>query len=148
PTRPDGGGGDRFPNRPDGAEGDRFPNRPDWNVRPDRPIIGNDGNVHINNTPSWTNSDNDRINATDNRWQGAIAGNNMNNWLDRRPDREARWDYWGSDVRHNFGGYGQGFYDGAWWASHPHPVGGWNYWNNYSQYNYGYWWRAPNWSNL
>jgi hypothetical protein len=143
PTRPgQGGSGERW--RPDG---DRRPgNRPDWSNRPN---WDNRNNI-INNRPSWANIDNNRINNINNNWNVGINNrqNNIHNWQNNRPDRMARWGYWGNNVRDGWYNHGFNCFDNNWWDHHHCDWGGWNYWNNWNDYSYGYWYQQPAYSDF
>lgn len=152
PDRPgQGGGGEQWvrPDRPIRPEHPDW-NRPDWNNRPNRPGNGNNNNI-INNRPGWVNISRDRVTNINNNWNTAITGNrrnNMVNWRRDRPDRVARWGYWGNNVRDHWFRHGFPCFNRPWWNNHNCSWGGWNYWHNWSNYNFAFWWRRPVWNNF
>lgn len=74
----------------------------------------------------------------------------MNNWLDNHPNRYARWNYWGSNVRNNWRGYHYhgGWFAGGWWNGHAHVIGGWHYGYCFNRHPYRYWWTVPTYAAL
>jgi hypothetical protein len=157
PNRPGAGGAvtlpETLPGRPNRPNRPGYPlrppiaSRPDW-VRPGYPggnwNNGNWGNNVINRPPTWIGGNNNSTNINNN-WNNIVVRPGMGNWLDNNPARYARWNYWGSQVRHHWhaGGYANNWFGDDWWATHRHGLGGWHY--HYCNHNYGYnyWWLPP-----
>lgn len=74
----------------------------------------------------------------------------MGNWIDRHPNRKARWDYWGNNVRYHWNHYHyhDNWFNDRWWHNHYHHIGGWHYGWCFNRYPYYYWWSVPTYTGL
>ena len=131
------GGGDRRP-----GIGDRVENRPNFG---DRNRWTNNG--VINNRANWVNIDNSRNVNLHRNWGNAFG---RPGWRTPGVARRSYWRGWSDGVRHGWGHYHRygGWFNGSWWARHPHGLCGWHYHNWRHRYGWGYWWRVPVWSSF
>lgn len=99
--------------------------------------------------PSWANRPG--AGEINNRWPRPDAPNyGMDNWLDNHPNRYARWNYWGSNVRNGWRGYHYhgGWFAAGWWNGHAHVIGDWHYGYCFDRHPYSYWWTVPTYAAL
>ncbi len=111
--------------------------------RPNRPDRPGSNNRPIHKLPDWV-GDRDTGPVRD-RWQNAIQRPGYDNWLNRHPSRNARWNYWGSNVRNSWTYHHRhnNWFTPAWWNSHFHNCGGWHFQFQVNNYRPSHWWSVP-----